>query len=351
MADQDTPTDQGENNNFDNDFEKLDPFQTDQQTAGMMDDHFDDKDLVTSSTAPEDDDYTARAAETGSAGVGLGLDSFQDESEEHMQREPSPSPQSDPFSLPDSTGTAGTAAVTAAATAAAVFDPLKESTPPAPEPVTVSEPEVSPKKKKPKGPSESWMKNIDPRVLDLIYWRDVKKTGLVFGSLLLVLLSLALFSVLSVVAYLWLAALTVTVSFVLYKKILGAVQKAGDGHPFKRYLEVEISLPEERVHQVADLIIDHLTCTTKELRRLFLVEDVIDSFKFGLLLWVLTYIGAWFNGMTLIILGLVAIFTLPKFYETYKVQIDQYLDIVKTKVTTIVQQVQEKLPFPKKKQA
>jgi small-conductance mechanosensitive channel len=70
-------------------------------------------------------------------------------------------------------------------------------------------------------------------VVDLLYWRDVKKTGVVFGSLLVVLLSLALFSVLSVIAYLALAALTVTISFRVYKNVLGAVQKTGEGHPFK----------------------------------------------------------------------------------------------------------------------
>ena len=70
-------------------------------------------------------------------------------------------------------------------------------------------------------------------VLDLIYWRDVKKRGGVFGSMMLMLLSLAMFSVLSVAAYLALAGLTVTVSFRVYKNILGAVQKSGEGHPFK----------------------------------------------------------------------------------------------------------------------
>ena len=66
-----------------------------------------------------------------------------------------------------------------------------------------------------------------------MYWRDPKKTGVVFGSLLVLLLSLALFSVLSVLAYLLLATLTVTISFVVYKKVMAAVQKTNDGHPFK----------------------------------------------------------------------------------------------------------------------
>jgi len=70
-------------------------------------------------------------------------------------------------------------------------------------------------------------------VLDLIYWRDLKKTGVVFGSLLVLLMSLALFSVLSVISYLSLVTLTVTISYRIYRNILAAVQKTGEGHPFQ----------------------------------------------------------------------------------------------------------------------
>jgi hypothetical protein len=39
---------------------------------------------------------------------------------------------------------------------------------------------------------------------------------------------------------------------------------------------------------------------------------MLDSIKFGLSLWLLTYIGSWFNAMTLIILSWVGLFTIPK---------------------------------------
>ena len=70
-------------------------------------------------------------------------------------------------------------------------------------------------------------------VKDLLLWRDIKKSGVVFGSGFVLLVSLALFSVLSVISYLSLTVLTITVSFRLYKSVLAAVQKTGDGHPFK----------------------------------------------------------------------------------------------------------------------
>jgi len=197
-----------------------------------------------------------------------------------------------------------------------------------------------------------WIKNVDPRVLDLIYWRDVKKTGAVFGSVLLLLVSLALFSVLSVLAYLSLVLLTITITYRLYKNVLAAVQKSGDGHPFQQYLDMNISLSDERIHRAVEQLMKCVALCAAELRRLFLVEDIVDSLKFGLLLWLLTYVGAWFNGMTLIILSLITLFTLPKIYDTYKVQIDQTVEKAKCKLHLVYKQIQEKLPLPgKKKQA
>lgn len=72
---------------------------------------------------------------------------------------------------------------------------------------------------------------------------------------------------------------------------------------FRNILETDLILPAEKVHEVADVAVAHLNAAVSELRRLFLVEDFVDSLKFGVLLWCLTYVGSWFNGMTLIIIG------------------------------------------------
>ncbi|CAN7999326.1 unnamed protein product, partial [Ixodes hexagonus] len=140
-------------------------------------------------------------------------------------------------------------------------------------------------------------------VEELIYWRQVKKSGLVFGAVLAVLLSLTCFSLISVVAYLALGALTVAIAFRVYRNVLQAVQKSSEGHPFKEYLDKDLSVPKEKVHEAADLLAKHADQVVVRLRSLFLVEDLVDSLKLALLLWVLTYVGSWFNGMTLIILG------------------------------------------------
>lgn len=189
---------------------------------------------------------------------------------------------------------------------------------------------------------------LNPKVASLIYWRDPKKSGIVFGATLGVLLSLAYFSLISVVAYISLLTLTCTVAFRIYKTVLQSIQKTSDGHPFKEILDLDLTLPTEKVHEVADITVANANAAVSELRRLFLVEDIVDSLKFGILLWSLTYLGAWFNGMTLIIMGVVALFTLPKVYETNKTQIDQNLALVQAKINEITAKVKAAMPLGKK---
>lgn len=68
-------------------------------------------------------------------------------------------------------------------------------------------------------------------------------------------------------------------------------------------MDVDLSLSSEKVQQIAGVAVTHINAYIAELRRLFLVEDLVDSLKFALLLYLLTYIGAIFNGMTVVILG------------------------------------------------
>uniref|UniRef100_A0A8C0BM67 Reticulon n=1 Tax=Buteo japonicus TaxID=224669 RepID=A0A8C0BM67_9AVES len=156
---------------------------------------------------------------------------------------------------------------------------------------------------------------------DLLFWRDVRKTGIVFGASLLLLLSLATLSAVSVVAHLALALLSVTISLRVYKAVVQAVQKSEEGHPFRAYLELDVTLSPETFQAHATTVAHHLNQALRLLLRLFLVEDLVDSVKLAMSMWLLTYVGAVFNGITLLILGKTELlaFTLPPLYEKYKV--------------------------------
>lgn len=197
---------------------------------------------------------------------------------------------------------------------------------------------------------DAWFnpERLDPKVAALIYWRDPMTSGIVFGAIIGVLLSLAYYSLISVLAYLSLLVLIGTVVFRIYKTVLQAVQKTSDGHPFKDILDLDLTLPADKVHEVADVAVAHVNAAITELRRLFLVEDFVDSFKFGVLLWCLTYVGSWFNGLTLIIIEVVFLFTMPKVYDANQAEIEQNWVTVQGRISELAAKVKAAIPLGKK---
>ncbi|XP_053918863.1 reticulon-4 isoform X4 [Cuculus canorus] len=186
-------------------------------------------------------------------------------------------------------------------------------------------------------------------VVDLLYWRDIKKTGVVFGASLFLLLSLTVFSIVSVTAYIALALLSVTISFRIYKGVIQAIQKSDEGHPFRAYLESDLAVSEELIQKYSNVVLGHVNGTVKELRRLFLVDDLVDSLKFAVLMWIFTYVGALFNGLTLLILALISLFSVPVIYERHQAQIDHYLGLVNKNVKDAMAKIQAKIPGLKRK--
>uniref|UniRef100_A0A3Q3F216 Reticulon n=1 Tax=Labrus bergylta TaxID=56723 RepID=A0A3Q3F216_9LABR len=194
------------------------------------------------------------------------------------------------------------------------------------------------------GHCSSAQSSTHTKMNDLIHWRDPKKSGVVFGVSMLLLLSLAAFSVISVVSYLLLALLCVTITFRIYKSVVQAVQKSGEGHPFKCMIDKDVSIPPETFRKHVDCSLTYINRALKQMSRLFLVEDLIDSLKLAVAMWLFTYVGAVFNGITILILADILLFATPPIYEKNKTQIDQFIDVVRTQVNTTIAKLQEKLP-------
>ena len=89
------------------------------------------------------------------------------------------------------------------------------------------------------------------------------------------------------------------------------------------FADINLTVSEDKVNQIANNATNKLNASLVELRRLFLVENMLDSVKFGLSLWVLTYIGSWFNAMTLILMSWVGLFTIPKVTKGAKTMQEQ----------------------------
>lgn len=197
-----------------------------------------------------------------------------------------------------------------------------------------------------------WMKErgVDQRGIDLIYWKCVKKTGVFFALALVLLFSLTMYTFLSVVTFFSMALLTVSLLYRVGMTVMGAIQKTGTDNPFKTILEKDVDIPKDKAVEAVEACVDQINCLTKELKRLFLVEDIIDSIKFGLLLWVLSYVGAWFNALTLLIIDVIILFTIPRLYEDHQDKIDQILKQARTQICALINQAKAKLPAKLQKQ-
>ncbi|CAR99639.1 Protein CBG27216 [Caenorhabditis briggsae] len=130
-----------------------------------------------------------------------------------------------------------------------------------------------------------------------------------------------------------------------YKKIESQIKKTDAENPFSEILANDLSLPQEKVHAQADVFTEHATCIANKLKKLILVESPLESIKFGLILWSLTYVASWFSGCTLAVLALLGTFSIPKVYEANQEAIDPHLATVSGHLKNVQNLIDEKLPF------
>ncbi|KAJ1346611.1 hypothetical protein KIN20_001467 [Parelaphostrongylus tenuis] len=188
-------------------------------------------------------------------------------------------------------------------------------------------------------------------VLELLHWRDPKRSGIALSLILLAVFILAKYPVISVLAYTGLAVLAGTLGFRVYKAIESQVKKTDGENPFQEYLAKDITLPQERIHAQVDVLAEHAIHLANQLKRLVFVESIVDSAKFALILWAMTYIGYWFSGFALVVLAVLAAFSVPKIYEMYKEPIDAQLNKISEQIKKLNAMAEDKCPFLKKVQA
>ncbi|XP_023355839.1 reticulon-2 isoform X3 [Sarcophilus harrisii] len=185
---------------------------------------------------------------------------------------------------------------------------------------------------------------IQVLVAELLYWRDTRTSGVVFTGIMVSLLCLLHFSIVSVASHIALAVLAVTISLRVYHKALQAVHRGDGANPFQAYLDVDLSLSREQIAHYTEQITANVFSGVTLMRHLFLVEDLVDSLKFALLFYILTFVGAVFNGMTLLILGVISAFTFPLLYRQHQAQIDQYVGLVNNQLSYIKAKIYSKIP-------
>ncbi|KAM4697019.1 reticulon-2 isoform 3-T3 [Rhinophrynus dorsalis] len=192
--------------------------------------------------------------------------------------------------------------------------------------------------------------DIRINVKDLLYWRDTLLSAGCLTGVTLSLLCLSQFSVISVLSYGCLIVLSATLALRLYTQLMHALKRGSGANPFQQYLDADLTLSTQQVEAITARALSVFCSTAGTLRSLFLVQDVRESLKFLVLLYLLTYVGAVFNGLTLLLLCVIGAFTFPILYKQHQTQVDCYVSLVSKKLNGIRASVRALFKKPAAKQ-
>merc|ERR1711990_2145 len=190
--------------------------------------------------------------------------------------------------------------------------------------------------------SKMWLSSAQWNSLQ--YWDNPRDSGIICGSVLVCLLAVRYISLISVIGNLSLALVTATMSFRIYKSVLTAVNKTQDGHPFKQFLDVDVTLPADKISSLTDGFFSKLNGLLLKLKSILLVENVVESLKFAVAMYLLTYLGAIMNGLTILPLAWVGVFSAPRVYRDNQKQIDDAVLPLKSKLDDLQAKMQASLP-------
>lgn len=189
---------------------------------------------------------------------------------------------------------------------------------------------------------------VPPKVRDLLLWSCPKLSGAVFGSTLVLLLSLSCFSLLTVVSSVLLLGLLGVGAYRFYLAAMFRI-KGTEDKTFENLSQYNVSLPKDKIQELAKLLDSDLNRVLNQLKSILLWDSITTSVLAFVGLYTIYWIGSIFNTLTLIIIILIDLFTLPKVYHVYKVQIDQGIEKGTAVCHGLVQQLMKKLPFLNKK--
>jgi len=149
----------------------------------------------------------------------------------------------------------------------------------------------------------------------IFHWVDPVASGVVLASGLVVLIGLAWYSVISIFANLLLLGVFLGVSCKIYVHLMGMLKKPCKD-PLAQLAVVDLSITEDCIRDSVVGFVESYNYAVNEFRRLVLGEDLYDSLKFGLVLYLGTILGAiCTNTVVLLTVCWVLSFVLPKIYE------------------------------------
>uniref|UniRef100_A0A3B4UMB4 Reticulon n=1 Tax=Seriola dumerili TaxID=41447 RepID=A0A3B4UMB4_SERDU len=164
-------------------------------------------------------------------------------------------------------------------------------------------------------------------IVDLVYWRNMRRTGVVFTGLVIGLASMFQLSAITVLSHICLGVMCVTFPLRLYYKLLELLRWNPGLHPFQSHLDYDSSLTDKDTVMLVEEVVLLIAFAVTEIKRLLFIDSMIESIKFVVLLYLLTYVGLLTNGLTLVITGEWKLFH-PYFSHLLRFLLDHPPDIL-----------------------
>lgn len=182
-------------------------------------------------------------------------------------------------------------------------------------------------------------------------WRDVKKTAPVFICGLALLFMLANLSLISVVAY---CGLSLLLCAAITKALARFAPKMVESCPFTSFVcpheeSCKCEVTREQAERFVDKALPRMNAMMTHGREVFLLTNPVETAKHALIFWILTYVGACFNLITLVIMLFVIAFTAPRIYEQFQPQFDNLGALLKAHLGEVYKKVMEKVNDAKQK--
>lgn len=180
----------------------------------------------------------------------------------------------------------------------------------------------------------------------VFHWKNPIESGIFFGVGLTLITALTFFSIISVVAYSALGIMSASGLIRIYKasmKAFGRSTETPMDHIWDKALNLDVRMSPEKMHKLVDVSNGNLNASFVYFKQVLLIEDKLATLKFAFFLYMLTYIGAWFNGLTLITITYLSLFSIPLLYEKNKTKIDEHLILATNHISSTVSMITNKL--------
>lgn len=164
---------------------------------------------------------------------------------------------------------------------------------------------------------------IPKQIHDLIYWKNLAKSGVTFGVLLSIIITFMFLSSLAAISF-WLLALLIVVGlYKLYNYVMATFLGRVQEDIFDSVFSADVSISERQAQALANYLRANGTSLLRQGRSLFLWNNLANSLVFGFVLFTCFYIGLSMNTLTFALVGLIFSFTVPKIYQVYQTPIDR----------------------------